>query len=303
MMSSAARSPLNAPFWAATVCFLIWGLYPFLFGASAHAGVSAAEVTAWRAAAALPCLFGLVLLAGGGQDAIDVLMTPGKLLPLCLSGLLIGTNWTVYVWAVSNGHTLFASLGYYVNPLMIMAVGALMFGERMGPLGIAAILLAAAGVALQAVAVGGLPWISLILAVSFTGYSLIRKQVAVDPRSGLLVECLVLGVPSLLYIGWLQAHGQALFGTRLDITLLLLAGGPATILPLMLFGYAARRLPMTTVGFLQFITPTMLFGIALMAGEPLGPLRAASFGLIWVGVALFLYASWSRAKAARLASA
>lgn len=300
---SSARSPLNAPFWAATACFLIWGLFPYLFGASEHAGVSAGEVTAWRAAAALPCLVGLVLLAGGGRSTIDVLMSPEKLLPLTLSGLLIGTNWTVYVWAVGHGQTMAASLGYYVNPLMIMAVGAWLFNERMGPLGVSAVALAAAGVVLQAVAVGGLPWVSLILAVSFTGYSLLRKRIVVDVRTGLLVECLVLGIPSLLYIGWLEAHGQALFGTRVDLTLLLLAGGPATIVPLMLFAYAARRLPLTTVGFLQFITPTMLFGVALMAGEPLGPLRAASFGLIWAGVALFLFASWKRAKGARLAAA
>jgi chloramphenicol-sensitive protein RarD len=173
----------------------------------------------------------------------------------------------------------------------------------MGPLGLGAVALAAAGVVLQAVAVGGLPWISVILAVSFTGYSLLRKRIAVDVRTGLLVECLVLAVPSLVYLGWLEARGEALFGTRAGLTLLLLAGGPATILPLMLFAYAARRLPLTTVGFLQFITPTMLFGVALMAGEPLGPVRAASFGLIWGGVALFLYASWSRLRAARLASA
>jgi chloramphenicol-sensitive protein RarD len=303
MMFSAARPSAVAPFWAAVGCFFIWGLFPYLFGASEHAGASAGEVTAWRAVAALPCLIGLLLLAGAGQEAIDVLMAPEKLIPLTASGLLIGVNWTVYVWAVGHGQTLAASLGYYVNPLMIMAVGGLFFRERLGPLGIAAIVLAAAGVAVQAVAVGRLPWVSLVLALSFTGYSLLRKRIAVDVRTGLFVECFVLAVPSLVYIGWAESHGQALFGTRWDITLLLLAGGPATIVPLMLFAYAARRLPLTTVGFLQFITPTMLFGVALLNGERLGLVRAASFGLIWAGVGLFLFGSLARARAVRLAAA
>jgi chloramphenicol-sensitive protein RarD len=295
-MLSVRSSPQLPALAAAIGCFFIWGLFPYLFGASEHAGASAGEVTAWRAVAALPCLVGLVLLTGGGQAAIDVLMAPDKLLPLTLSGLLIGLNWTVYVWAVGHGQTLAASLGYYINPLMIMAVGGLLFRERVGPVGVAAIALAVGGVALQAGAAGRLPWVSLILALSFTGYSLLRKRIAVDVKSGLLVECLVLGVPSLVYIGWAETHGQALFGSSLGLTLLLLAGGPATILPLMLFAYAARRLPLTTVGFLQFITPTMLFGVALLAGEPLGPVQAASFLLIWAGVALFLYGSWRRVR-------
>jgi len=188
------------------------------------------------------------------------------------------------------------SLGYFILPLLMMVAGALLFGERLGRVEIAAIALAAVGVAIQALALGHLPWISLALAVSFGAYGVVRKRITADAQTGFLVECALLAVPALSYILWLQARGQSHFGGGLALSALLVASGPITAMPLVLFAWAARRIPFSTMGFLQFIAPTLTFFMGLMQGEAFSALRGASFGLIWAGVAVFAFAAWRRAR-------
>jgi chloramphenicol-sensitive protein RarD len=277
----ASRAPLAA----GLSCYLLWGLLPILFLWGASLGAGAFEIVAWRTIWSVPCAALLVLATGQARNFLS--LPRATVLALLASALLIGVNWSTYVWAVSSGKTISASLGYYLSPLLNMAAGAWLFHERIGRAGLVAISLAVVGVVLQGVALGEFPWVSLVLALSFGGYGVIRKKTPVQAQTGLLVECLVLVVPAAAYAIWLAHSGHGLFGVKPLVSLALLAGGPATVVPLALFAFAARRLPMTSIGFLQFITPTLQFFVGIEAGESLRPLRAVSFGFIWLGVLVF----------------
>jgi chloramphenicol-sensitive protein RarD len=204
---------------------------------------------------------------------------------------------------VSAGRLLETSLGYYITPLVNMAAGALIFRERIGRLGQLAMALAGLGVIVQGVALGHLPWISLVLAASFGAYGIVRKQVAADAQTGLFIECLLVGLPGLAFILWLQAHGAGHFTSDPIAAAWLVACGPNTALPLVLFSWSARRIPLSAMGFLQFISPTISFLIGLAEGEAFTPLRALSFGFIWAGAAVYAYGAWTRARALARAAA
>ena len=273
-------------------CYTIWGLFPIYMYALGHAGVQPLEITAQRTAWAVLWAAGLVLAARKGPELRQVLREPRTLGLLLGSSVLIGINWLLYVIAVTSGRTLEASLGYYINPLMNMAAGALFFRERIDKFGLAAIALAAIGVAVQTVAVGRPPLLSLGLAISFCGYGLIRKQVRADAQTGLFVETAILTVPALAYVVWLQRQGLGHFGADSWTTLLLLCSGPLTVAPLALFSWAARRLPLVWLGFLQFIAPTLQFFVGVAVGEAFTPLKAVAFAFIWIGAGVFAFGAW-----------
>ncbi len=274
--------------WAGVFCYLIWGAIPVLFIVLAKAGASPWEILGQRALWSAPWAGLLVLLSGQGGQVVSAFRNPRTLALLAASAASIAAGWAVYVWAVVNGRNLEASLGYYITPLLNMAAGAVLFRERVDRLGAAAIALTVIGVALQAVALGHLPLISLFLAMTFWLYGLIRRQVVTDAQPGLFVECLLIAVPGIAYTLWLSHAGGGVFGHGVRASALLMATGPATVAPLALFAWTARRLPFSTVGFLQFIGPTMGFAIGLVTGEALPPLRLASFLVIWTGVAVFV---------------
>ena len=236
----------------------MWGLLPLLFQAVERTGALAFETVAWRTLFAVPFAALLVLWSGQGT-ALRALGVRG-LATLALSASLIGVNWLIYVWAVTSGRTLEGSLGYYINPLLSMAAGRLLFNERIAWSGWVAVGFATVGVALQAVALGAVP---------------------------------------SAYVAWTLAHGGGAFGHRADASWLLFLCGPATVAPLACFAVAARRLPLTLVGFLQFIAPTLQFGVGVYNGETLTPLRVLSFGFIWGGVLVFAAAALLRVRAAR----
>lgn len=284
---------------AGLACYGVWGFLPLLFNAAEHSGAGVFEIVAWRTILSVPLALGLVWYVDRAAAFRMLLQRPGQIALLALSATLIAINWTVYVWAVENGRTLSASLGYYINPLVNMAAGALMFRERINRTGQVAIGLAVIGVAIQGVALGQIPWISLVLAFSFGGYGIVRKKAAADAQTGLLVECIILAVPALAYVGWLASAGHGAFGRSFTPTALLILCGPATVIPLALFGFAARRLPLTLMGFLQFIAPTIQFFIALWLGEKLTPAAAVSFAFIWAGVAVFVCGALWNARPAR----
>ncbi len=281
---------------AGVLCYFFWGFLPLLFKAAAWAGAGPWEIVAWRAIWSVFWAGGLVLLTRGGPNLLAVLRAPRTLAWLALSGCLIGANWSLFVLAVNAGHTLDASLGYYLNPLMSVAAGMALFRERIGAGGWIAIVLAGVGVAVQTIAHGGLPLAALGMATSFCIYGIIRKRVAADAQTGLLVECLVLAGPGLAYGLLLQTSGVG-HAARPMAGLLLFLGGPATVAPLATFAWAARRMPLSTLGFLQFIAPTMQFVIGVASGEALPPLSLLAFAFIWAGVVVYAFTAWRKFKA------
>jgi chloramphenicol-sensitive protein RarD len=277
-------------------CYILWGLLPVLFIVMGRAGATPLEILGERAMWSAPWAGLLVLAARQGDQVRSIFARPRVLAQLALSAALIGTGWSVYIWAVNNGRNLEASLGYYINPLLNMAAGAVLFRERIDRIGATAIALAAIGVVLQTVALGHPPVISLVLALTFWGYGIIRKRIDVDAQSGLFVECLLMAAPGIAYVLWLGHAGGGLFGRSLGGSLLMASTGPATVVPLALFAWTARRLPFSTIGFMQFIGPTMGFAVGLATGESLTPLRAVSFVFIWLAAAIFAFGAWRAAR-------
>lgn len=282
--------------------YLLWGFLPLYFHLIAGFGVQPAEIIAHRTLWAVLWAFGLVLGARQLPQLRMVLGQPKTLGLLALSTMAILVNWTIYVLAVNDNRVLEASLGYYINPLMNMAVGAFLFRERISLEGKIAIGLATVGVAVQTAALGHLPVVSLGLAISFCVYGVIRKQVKADAQTGLFIECLYLTLPGLTYVLWLESTGAGHFRDGLSVALLLLAAGPATVAPLALFAWSARRLTLTALGFLQFLAPTIQFGVGVALGEDFTPMRALSFGFIWLGVAVFAFGVWRASQRAQSAA-
>ena len=282
----------RSAFAAGLGCYVLWSGLSLLFMAMAKHGAEPWEILADRCLWSLPWAAGILVLSRQAPEVLSILRAPRTLLWLAFSATLVSVNWAIFIWASTNGHKLDASLAYYINPLLNMAAGAVLFRERFSRVGAAAVGLACAGVALQGLAVGHPPWLALSMAFSFWGYGVIRKRVAASAQAGLFVECLMLAPLGLIYLLWLGAQGHNHLGAGLVVTLLILSTGPATVIPLALFAFAARRLPLSTMGFLQFVMPTALFAIAMATGEPLTPLRVLSFAFIWGGVALYSVNSW-----------
>jgi len=281
----------------------IWGFLPLYFHLLGSLGVGTDEMIAHRTLWSVFWALGLVWLSRQVPDVRRVLAEPRTLGLLALSTAAIFINWTIYVVAVDHQRVIEASLGYYINPLLNMAVGALFFRERMPLTGKIAIALATVGVAVQTLALGQLPLISLGLAVTFCAYGVIRKQVKADAQTGLFFECAYLALPGLAYVLWLQNSGAGHFMDGPAIALLLLAAGPATVVPLALFAWSARRLSLTALGFLQFVAPTLQFFVGLALGEAFTPMRALSFAFIWAGVATFAWGAWRMSRRAVVAPA
>jgi chloramphenicol-sensitive protein RarD len=241
-------------------------------------------------------LFGSLLLLvwkhpGWWRELRD---NPRRLGILALSGALIAGNWLTYVWSVNNGRMLEASLGYYINPLINVLLGMLILGERLRRLQWLAVGMAAVGVAQQVWQVGSLPWVSLVLALSFGFYGLIRKQAPVAALPGLVVETWML-VP--LALGWLLLHPAAMSAQGAFYTsseaLWLMAAGPVTLVPLVCFNAAARHLPYTTLGFLQYLAPTLvLLQAVLLFDEHLSSSNLVAFMFIWAGLAIYSVDAW-----------
>jgi chloramphenicol-sensitive protein RarD len=283
--------------------YTIWGLIPALFILAGRAGASPWEIVGQRAVWSAPWAGLLVLASGHGDQVRRVFASPWLLAQLAVSALMIVSGWSVYVWAVNNGRNIESSLGYFINPLLNMAMGAWLFRERIDGVGVAAVALATIGVVLQTVALGHPPLIALFLAVTFTIYGVIRKRVEVDAQAGLFVESLLMWLPGLALLLSLSHAGATKFGASLPLTLLLLSLGPATVAPLAFFAWTTRRMRLSAVAFLQFIGPTCGFIIGLVLGERLTTLGVVSFAFIWAGVAVFVFGAWRATRRVQLAPA
>ena len=267
--------------------FLIWGLLPLYL--KPMSSVPALQIMAHRLLWC--CLFVMLWLGVRGQlGQVRAALADGPTrLRLFVTAILISINWIVYVWGVNNGHVLDISLGYLINPLVNVLLGVLILKERLNRPQWLAVAFAFAGVAWLTLQTGRLPWIALTLGISFGLYGLIRKMVKVDAIAGLGAETLLIAPVAALYLLWLGAHGDGVFGhTTLLIEAMLVAGGLVTAIPLALFSFGARLIPYSTVGLIQYIGPTMqlLLGIFLY-GEPFTATRAVGFGLIWMALVIY----------------
>ncbi|WFP61985.1 EamA family transporter RarD [Mesorhizobium sp. WSM4904] len=270
--------------------YFLWGLLPFYMKAVAH--LPLAEVIANRVVWSVPIAACVLVWAGRTADFKAAIRTPKSIAMAALTAVLISINWGIYVWAIAVDRTVETALGYYINPLVSVVVGAVLLGERLDRLQIAAVALAAIAVAVLTVEAGKLPWVSLALAFSFAAYGFFRKTLPIGPSQGFLLEVLLLSVPALCYIAYLIATGQDHFvSSSAKDTALLIGCGPITAVPLLLFAFGARLLRLSTIGIMQYIAPTMVFLIAvLIFDEPFGTIQAIAFALIWTALAMY---SWS----------
>lgn len=271
----------------AVAVYGLWGFLPLYLGALGH--VPPVEVIAHRVVWSLP-IAGLVLLATGSWRGLaGAVRSPATLGMAAVTAALVSVNWGLYVWAVGSGHALDAALGYYVNPLFSVFLGAVLLRERLGGAQWAAIGLAAAAVAVLTVESGRLPVAALGLTLSWGLYALCKRRLPVGANEGFFLEVLILLPLALAYLGWLFARGEGHFlaGDGSD-TALLLGCGVVTAVPLMLYANAAKGLRLSTIGVLQYIAPTLVTVVAVtLMGEEFGRARAIAFPMIWAAIALY----------------
>lgn len=278
--------------------YTLWGCFPLYF--ALFAGVPSYEVLIHRVL--WSCLFLAIVVSVLGRWAPvrAALSEPEKLGFVLGCAVFIAINWGIYIYAVESRQVLQASLGYFLTPLVNVALGLLILRERISRLQIVAVALAAIAILYQLFLLGFVPWISLVLAFSFGTYGLLRKKVPLDGLSGLFVETLLLLPLGLLALGWLGMSGQSHFTETPGLTLLLMSSGIITAIPLLFFAGAARRLRLSTVGFLMYINPTLQFVLALAVfDEPLSEQKLLSFILIWLALGLYSWSAWQGRKSPR----
>lgn len=268
-------------FFSALSCFTIWGLLPLYFKLLGH--VSPELMLAHRIVWALPTGLILIALAGNWRD-LRAAITRQRLFWLLISSFVIAINWWVYIWAVGQDRVMEASLGYYINPLLNIVLGLIVFKERLRSAQWLAVAIAAIGVGIMTVALGRIPWVAIILALTFGVYSVVRKQLQVDSRVGFVLEVAVLYFPAVF---WMGAQSEPIFAHGGWDIPLLIAAGPITAIPLILFALAAKRLALSTIGMMQYLGPTLQFLISLILGEAFGVTHALGFACIWMALIIF----------------
>jgi chloramphenicol-sensitive protein RarD len=302
--AAAAMTDGTRGLWAMLGACIIWGLSPLFY--KALATVPPLEVLAHRTLWSLG-FFGAILAAQGRLRGVGRLIARRREAGLIAgAALLISTNWSGFIYAVQAGRAIEASLGYYIFPLVAVLLGIVVLGERLGPLKLAAVALAGLGVAVLTLGLGVAPWLALILAASFGAYGLLKRWVAAGPVTSVTAEVALLALPALGWLAWLHGHGLGAFGRDAVETGLLIATGPVTAGPLILFAYAAQRLAYATQGLIQYINPTLQFLIAsLIFQETFTIWHGLCFALIWAALALYSAALWreERSRASRSNSA
>ncbi len=271
----------------ALAAYGIWGILPLYLKALGH--LSPVEVLAHRVVWSLPFAALILLVTRRFGDIKTALRSPRTMVMAAVTATLITINWVTYVYAVGSGHAIEGALGYFINPLFSILLGAILLKERLAPAQMAAIALAFVAVGILTWDAGRLPWISLTLTFSWGLYALLRKTLPVGPNQGFFLEVAILSIAALPYIVWLESTGSGHFthGTTTD-TWLLAAAGLATAVPLMIYANAAKLLRLSTIGIMQYMTPTIIFLIAVFVfHEPMNPVKLFAFVLIWSALALY----------------
>jgi chloramphenicol-sensitive protein RarD len=276
--------------------YLFWSVLPLYMKMMAH--IPAWEIVPHRILWSLPIAAAVMWWNGFGADVKAAIFSPRTLALAFLTSALISFNWGTYVWAVTSGRALETALGYYINPLFSVFLAAILVGEKLNRVQMFAIGLAAVAVGVLTYENGGLPWVSLILTVTWGLYAYFKKTLAIGPTQGFFLEVLILSVPSLVMVAWFEMQGTSHFlHTTWTDAALLAVSGVFTATPLMLYAMGAKRLRLTTIALMQYSAPTMIFLIAVFVfKEPFSIYKGAAFALIWTALVIY---TWSLVKAYR----
>lgn len=284
---SDAEGQARSGLLVALVCYILWGFLPILFHMLEPAG--SVTVVANRTIWSLLLVGAVLIISRRMSEVRAVLRDWAMLRRMAISSVLLAVNWLIYVYAVESGQVLEGSFGYFINPLVNVAIGMALLGERQTPWQIVAIVIAAIAIGVQAVGIGRVPYIALSLALTFGFYGFVRKTAPVNSATGLFVETLILVPVALAYLAYIFVRdgGPGIHADPYYMGLLLLTG-PATAVPLLAFAFAVQRLRLTTIGMLQYISPSIQFLLAILAfNEPTNPVQLTSFALIWVSLIVF----------------
>lgn len=295
-MANSASDETPAGFAYAISAYVMWGGLPLYLKALSH--ISPVEVVAHRALWSLPLIGALIAITGRTADLRAALRSPRMLGMGALTAFFVSINWGVYVWAIANDHALDGALGYYINPLFSILLGAVLLGERLDRIQWAAVALAAAAVVVLTVAQGRLPWVAVMLMLSWGGYAFCKRRLPIGPNQGFFLEVAVLSVPALAWLLWLAWRGEGAFlaGNPID-TWMLVCAGVVTSAPLILYANGAKLLRLSTIGILQYIAPTLIFLVAVFIfDEPFGRPRMIAFPMIWGALVLYSLALLRQAR-------
>lgn len=295
-MAQPQNDDTPAGFAYAVSAYVLWGGLPIYLKALSH--ISAMEVVAHRVIWSLPIIGLLIWVTGRTADLKVALLNPRLLAMATLTALFVSVNWGVYIWAIANDRALDGALGYYINPLFSIFLGAVLLGERLSRLQWAAVALAALAVIVLTVEEGRLPWVALALMFSWGGYAFCKRKLPIGPNQGFFLEVAILCVPALIWVSWLAITGQGSFmaGTPLD-TWLLVGCGLVTAVPLILYVNGAKLLRLSTIGILQYIAPTLIFLVAVfLFNEPFGHARMIAFPMIWAALVLYSVALFRQSR-------
>ncbi len=271
----------------AITAYCLWGFLPIYLKAVSYMPVG--EILVHRILWSVPVAGAVLIVLRRTADLREALRNPRMLVMATVTAALISVNWVTYIWAIDTGQALDAALGYYINPLFSVFLGAVLLGERLGRLQMVAIALAVLAVLVLTYETGRVPWVALVLSVSWGFYALAKKSLPLGPNQGFLLEAMILSVPALGYAIWLatQGEGHFLAGSWRD-TLLLMGAGPVTAIPLIFYANGAKLLRLSTIGFLQYIAPTLIMCVAVFVfGEPFGEARMIAFPMIWAALVVF----------------
>jgi chloramphenicol-sensitive protein RarD len=282
----------------AIAAYSMWGVAPLYF--KLLQSVPVMEILMHRIIWSVLVLVLLVVVTRQMPRVRAALKTPKVMLILLISGLLLACNWLLFIWSVNNDHLLDASLGYYINPLLNVFLGRVFLAEKLRLLQKVAVAMAMLGVGILIVSFGQIPWIALVLACSFGVYGLLRKQVAVDSLPGLLVETTMMLPFAVVYWLWFASEASNLFNKALEMNIILLFAGVVTTAPLLCFTGAARRIKYSTLGFFQYIGPSIMFLLAVyLYGEVLSEARLVTFGFVWLALGIFSFDSFREYRRSR----
>jgi len=274
----------------AFAAYIMWGIAPIYF--KALVGIDAIDILLHRVIWSFAFILLMIVAITGFSKIKQLFKTPKKLGLLAITSLIIAFNWLLFIWAINNNHMLDASLGYYINPLLNVVLGTLFLGERLRKLQWAAVAIAFSAVMVEVISFGSIPWISLALAGSFGIYGLMRKKINIDALSGLFIETLFLLPFALIYVFVIDSSSLSLITTDWQFTVLIISAGIVTTLPLLAFAAAAIRIPLSTLGFIQYIGPSLMLILAVfLYDEPFAAAKVFTFALIWIALIVYTFDS------------